>query len=400
MRHQGCSGKLQKYAEEVKQFERSLEERHRREMQREMAEYLESLDRKASEEFVKRGGYESKGLKKRRIVTSVGVVEVRVRCYEHRGGHRGYPLRDLCGIGSETARARERCVRLAVERPYGWSAELLRGEMGIAISRMRLWKIVQQEGKRTHQELEAARVQMYEQARTGPEPSPSKRPAVIEIDGTMLASREAGERDQYGRKRMEVKIGVLFRGTERSSRRRRKTVDRTVYARVAEAEEFGEQWYVRCRQAGLRTGESVELIADGSGWIQTIRQAQFPGSGYTLDLYHLKEKARTVLLEHQYQYFCRLVKTGLSQMALDYLKSLRPSDEPHREALVQFQQYLQQNRDGIHYEPGAIWGSGVVEKIADVVVGKRMKRQGMVWSRSGANNLLALRCQRINAIAA
>ena len=87
-------------------------------------------------------------------------------------------------------------------------------------------------------------------------------------------------------------------------------------------------------------------------------------------------------------------------MALEYLDRLRPSDDRHREALQQFRDYLQQNREGLHYEPGEVWGSGVMEKMADVVVGKRMKRQGMVWSRAGTNNLLALRSQYLNTIAA
>lgn len=400
MRHTGCTKKLQKYGEEIKQFERELEERHHRQMQQEMVEYLEAVDRKASAEVLQRGGYESKGLIRRKILTSVGLVTVQVRCYKHRGGHRVYPLRDVCGIGSETPRAHERCMRLVVERPYGWSAQLLREEFGMRLSRMRLWKIAQEEGEREHRQLEAQRAKIYEEARVGEESSQKKPMAIVELDGTMLASREAGERDAYGRKRMEVKVGVLFRGTKRVSSRRRKSVERTVYARVAEAEEFGEQWYTRCRRAGLSSEEPVQVIADGAGWIGSIRQAQFPRSRYTLDLYHLKQKARAVLLEHQYEYFCRLIKTNLVQTALEYLERLRPSDDRHAEALQQFRQYLEENRNGLCYRPQEIWGSGVVEKLVDVVVGKRMKRQGMSWSRSGANNLLALRCRHINAIAA
>ena len=51
----------------------------------------------------------------------------------------------------------------------------------------------------------------------------------------------------------------------------------------------------------------------------------------------------------------------------------------------------------MHYHPNDIHGSGVIEKMADLVVKKRMKRQGMRWSREGANNLLVLRAQYLNA---
>ena len=56
MRHTGCRENAHKYAEEVKEFEGELEERHRQQMREEMRAYLEVLDRKASEELVKRGG--------------------------------------------------------------------------------------------------------------------------------------------------------------------------------------------------------------------------------------------------------------------------------------------------------------------------------------------------------
>jgi hypothetical protein len=400
MRHTGCSEKIQKYGEEVKEFERQLEERHRQQQREEMQQYLEALDRKASEELLQAGGYESKGLRRRKILTSVGLVTVRVRSYKQKGGRGVYPLRELCGIESETARARQRCVRMVVERSYGWSAGVLREECGMKLSRMRLWKIAQEEGRRAQAALEGERKKIFEQARDEKESSEKKPTAVIEIDGTMLASRETGERDRYGRRRMEVKLGVMFRGRRCVGKRRRRTVDRTVYARIAEVEEFGEQWYTHCRGAGLGIGEKVHVIADGAGWIRTVRQGQFPGSRYTLDLYHLKEKARAVLVDHQYEQFCRLVRTNLVQTAMEYLHRLRPSDDRHGEALEEFRQYVEDNREGIHYEPGVIWGSGVAEKLVDVVVGKRMKRQGMTWSRSGANNLLALRSRHINAIAA
>lgn len=399
MRHTGCSQKLSKYREEVKRFERELAERHRAQMRKEMAEYLEALDRKASEEVIRRGGYESRGLRKRRILTGVGLVRVRVRYYQNRQGHRVYPLRDICGIGAETERARERCVRMVVERSYGWSAQVLREEMGMELSRMRLWKMTQEEGARAQEELEALRRRVFEEAKDDSQTQDRKPVAMIEMDGTMVASREAGERDKYGRQRMEVKLGVMFRGSRQVSPRRRKTVERTVYARVADADAFGEQWYVHCRRAGLGSQESVHVIADGAGWIRTIRQVQFSNSRYTLDLYHLKRRACEVLLDHQYQEFLRLIKAGLVPAALRYLDRLRPSDRRHREALQQFREYVEQNQDGIRYEPGEVWGSGVMEKMADVVVGKRMKRQGMIWSRAGANNLLALRSQYLNAIA-
>ncbi len=41
---------------------------------------------------------------------------------------------------------------------------------------------------------------------------------------------------------------------------------------------------------------------------------------------------------------------------------------------------------------GYFIGSGVVEAGCKVVVGQRLKQSGMLWSRKGAEHLLAIRC--------
>mgnify|MGYP001583436663 FL=1 len=388
--------KVSNWTEEVNRFEKGLEERHREQEREEMREYLEALDRQASQELLERGGYESKGLVKRTILSCAGKVRIGVHRYKHRNGHSVYPLKDLYGIGRETQRARERCIRLAIERSYGWSAETLGEEFGMKLSRMRLWKIVQEEGRREQARIEEERQRIFELAREGSMAEPP-RPAIIQMDGTMLSSRERTARDAFGRQRMEVKLGVLFRGTAAVSLRRRVTCERTVYARVTDAESFGEQWYSRCRKAGLGDEDTIHFLADGGNWIRPVRNAFFPGSAYTLDLYHLKRNAHRVLPERQVKQFISLVMTGLPQTAIDYLDHIQAMDRQHEQELDQFRDYVKANRDGLRYRRGGLNGSGVIEKMADLVVKKRMKRQGMRWSQAGANNLLALRTRALNA---
>jgi hypothetical protein len=45
---------------------------------------------------------------------------------------------------------------------------------------------------------------------------------------------------------------------------------------------------------------------------------------------------------------------------------------------------------------GFFVGSGVIEAGCKAVVGQRLKRSGMFWTVSGANNIIALRCARHN----
>ncbi|HEY6342295.1 MAG TPA: hypothetical protein VIY49_12445, partial [Bryobacteraceae bacterium] len=41
-------------------------------------------------------------------------------------------------------------------------------------------------------------------------------------------------------------------------------------------------------------------------------------------------------------------------------------------------------------------GSGVIEAGCKTVIGQRLKQSGMFWTVSGANSILALRCQHLN----
>jgi hypothetical protein len=58
--------------------------------------------------------------------------------------------------------------------------------------------------------------------------------------------------------------------------------------------------------------------------------------------------------------------------------------------------YLERNRSKMLYRTfrtaGYFIGSGVVEAGCKVVVGQRLKQSGMLWSRKGAEHLLAIRC--------
>lgn len=386
--------KVQKYWEEINTFERELEERHREMEREELRQYLEAKDREASKEVLRQGGYESKGLVERRIMTSCGVITVRVRRYRRKNGQRLYPLRDICGVDGMTGSAQSLCVRFAVERSYGWSAQTLKEVRGMGVSPMRVWRVVQEEGRKEKARMEKQRRKLFEEARGDRPAEAAGRPVIIQMDGTMIATREPTERDEFGRRHMEVKLGVMFRGTVGKARRR--TVKRWVYAQVADQDRFGEDWYTECSLHGLGSSERAHVVGDGASWIRNVQHAVFPTSSYTLDLYHLKERARRVLLDHQEKIFLSLAKANLPQTALKYLKGLRPSDSCHREQLEAFTRYVEENLNGMRYPPGEIHGSGVIEKMADLVVKKRMKRQGMTWSRSGANNILTLRAHTIN----
>lgn len=68
--------------------------------------------------------------------------------------------------------------------------------------------------------------------------------------------------------------------------------------------------------------------------------------------------------------------------------------------------YIENNSDGLYASRSLkgsveakkvlVSSSGAMEKNMDVVIGRRFKRQGMSWTKEGANNLLKLRILRYN----
>jgi hypothetical protein len=399
MTPEGAQKKVDKGKEEFKRFEEELVERHRGEMKREIAKKLEELDEEASQELLKTGRYVDKGKVRRKVQTSVGVVGVRIKRLKRKGRSGSmYALFGVCGISRVTERAQQQCVQVAIGQSYETSRETLKQLTGMEMGRMGIWKVIQLRGNEERERVEEQRRKVFEFGEIPRTDKATKKAVIVQMDGTMVASREVtGVEEVRGKRKMEVKLGVAFTGTRVVGRNRRRTQERMVYGEIAPAEEFGERWYGECLRHGIEPETKVHFLGDGAGWIRNLQQSVHPGSRYTLDAYHLRKAAREVLTERQYEQFCSLVWGDRQPTeALSYVRRLHPSDGEHAFELGRFCQYLERNLDGMRYDRPGMVGSGVVEKAADIVVGRRMKRRGMSWSRKGANNLLALRVRSLN----
>jgi hypothetical protein len=263
---------------------------------------------------------------------------------------------------------------------------------------MGIWKVIQESGEAERKDQELQREAMFEQGVLPSDGQPHKDKAVVEVDGILIGARREVLESQTvaGVRRMEVKAGVAFSSVSQQSPRRRCTVGRSIHARISSAEEFAEGWYVHCLQHGIDEQTSVHVLGDGASWIRTVRAQSFPGSRYTLDLCHVRRNARSVLTDRQYKEFSRLIWSGSGDEMISYVRRLRPSDAAHQEELHSFQEYLEANREGLVYRRGKLNGSGVIEKTVDILVARRMKRRGMLWSKDGANNIIALRALALN----
>ena len=87
---------------------------------------------------------------------------------------------------------------------------------------------------------------------------------------------------------------------------------------------------------------------------------------------------------------------GLIRSLAYHRRKLRKGTERHRQATTELG-YLRNNRDKMDYaiysSLGLIVGSGPVEAAAKTLVGHRLKRSGMRWTRQGGQQILNLRVQ-------
>jgi hypothetical protein len=194
MAREGAQEKISSGREEFKRFEEKAAERHREQVLEELGQKLEEMDRKASGELLASGRYIDKGYVRRSVETSVGRLWVRLKRFKRRKrGGSVYALFDVCGVGRVSDRAEEHCVQVAVGQSYETSRETLRRLSGMTMSRMGIWKAVQRKGKQERERVEEQRRKIFEHGEIPLSQRPTKKAAVVEIDGVLVGTREVTE---------------------------------------------------------------------------------------------------------------------------------------------------------------------------------------------------------------
>ncbi len=156
------------------------------------------------------------------------------------------------------------------------------------------------------------------------------------------------------------------------------------------------------------------VLADGQReiWRTVDRQPVFDGFTRILDFYHATQhlsKAAEHLFgklsaqarrwyrswRHKLRHEPGAVQ-GLIRSLAYHRRKLREGSERHRAVTTELG-YFRNNRDKMDYagyrEAGLILSSGPVEAAAKTLVGHRLKRSGMRWTRQGGQRILNLRAQ-------
>jgi hypothetical protein len=379
-------------------FEEKLIAAIRQEIVIVIGRYLESLDKEWSNQFEREhSDYRYSGKVSRIIRFYFGEIHIKRSRYCCKDKKDVYPLDLFLPSGMLSKKVTEIAIDLSTEIPYARSSRFLQEILGVKFSGKGIWHLVQRKGLEERAVHEAERTRIFEDARDSypqdwQDRNKPRLPVYIELDGTMVASRESGE------ERFEVKSGIMYRDIRQIGKSRYRLMDKKVYSSADNSVVFGERFYAFCRKHGLPESASKVFLSDGAGWLRTTAEYVFPLAEKRLDLYHLKKACSKVLNEEEMDIINQMIYNQSSELLIETIHTMLQSKNLTIKEQTDLLTYISQNRDSMNYSRENRNGSGGIEKNIGIHVGRRCKKQGMSWSHEGINNLLALRSKKLNQL--
>lgn len=206
----------------------------------------------------------------------------------------------------------------------------------------------------------------------------------------------------------EAKLGCVFTQTTVDDKGRpvRDPSSTTYVGAIETSEEFGPRIYAEARRRGLDRAKKAVVIADGAIWIWNLVRIHFPGAIEIVDLYHAREHlwklgAKLFPVDEVgrkrwvTRFQNKLDNGNINRLVAD-LRAFPASNDELRKAINTEADYYEKNAHRMQYpefrRQGLFVGSGVIEAGCKTVIGSRLKMSGMFWTVTGANAILALRC--------
>jgi len=338
------------------------------------------------------------------------------------------PLLDLLGVepGRISGSLARLLALLAVVAPYTLAAELARLLLGVEISPMGVWKVVQRLGESTARYSDALSQYHADSRSEGASTREAPPAVVLSVDGSMLGMQV---RQQRRRRQgcetlpplppveegqfQEVKTGVLLLPSERveTAPGRHSVVRRFLVSCLGNADDIFRHLYAQLRELGwLDTSNTVVVIVgDGAEWIWN-RATLFVRRCEILDFWHAMEHAwgfarlnygeGSQQADRWVHQIAEDLRAGKVQEVIARLQRMRPKTPELREKLQGLIAYYSEHAGRMRYDEylrlGYGIGSGAVESAHKQVVHARFRQAGMRWSEAGARRLLALRLLLLN----
>lgn len=357
---------------------------------------------------VLRPGEERAGYRSKAVLVNLGWMELRrPYLYDPGRGQGRCPLDSAWGLVDSYSPEvlRLACRAAALAGSYEAASQDLLTYGGLQIDARQVQRLVSQV---------APVMNRWRQAQ-GPLPHATAGEVMcIGTEGTGAPMRRRYLRGRKGKqggraRTREVKVGTVFthRKPEQPQQRPERDYGSTTYlAAIVSADDFGPLLRQEAIRRGMGSAKTVVFLGDGAVWVWKLARLNFPGAVCILDYYHACEHLSllaaalygegTALTQRRYRLWKKwLLKDKVTDIISQAKDDLPQETGARKLAKVQIG-YFERNRSKMLYRTfrtaGYFIGSGVVEAGCKVVVGQRLKQSGMLWSRKGAEHLLAIRC--------
>lgn len=260
-------------------------------------------------------------------------------------------------------------------------------------------------------------------------PMPEGDTLVVSVDGVNVPMRQAGVKTGRPAERPGVGKGSLTKTVWREAGVGTISIYRAGDGEERRPERLATKYLARMPEAGMKTlfaqqgwavweltkerqFQEIVVLCDGkpSLWTTIEEDPLYKGATLILDFYHVaehlskaaeaifgKKKRAAIRWYEKYKALLREDRGGLDSLLRSlryYRRSLRVGTERHQ-VVDRVIRYFGRNRDRMKYAEfrarGLPIGSGVVEAACKTIVGARLKKSGMRWSRDGAQHVLNLR---------
>ena len=236
----------------------------------------------------------------------------------------------------------------------------------------------------------------------------------VGTDGTGAPMRRREVRGRKGKhggraRTREVKVGTVFthrKPNQPDQRPERDYASTTYLAAIVSADQFGPLLRAEAIRRGMAKAKVVVFLGDGAVWVWKLARLNFPHAVCILDYYHACEHLNllsatlygegSALAKRRFRQWRKaLLKDKVAQVIAQAKADLPTKAQARKSAqkqIASFERNHSKMLDQTFRAAGYFIGSGVVEAGCKTVVGQRLKQSGMLWSRKGASDLLAVRC--------
>ena len=327
------------------------------------------------------------GREKRSLVTEQGYISYRRRVYRDENGKRRKPLDELLGLQPyqrNSVHVEEMGCEMAADSSYRRAADWLSEMVKTPISASSIGRMVHKMG---------ASVEATENTfRSEAAGSIFAKILYAESDGVWIHLQD---KHKPGRKRAEVKVGIMYTGKKAIAPKRCACENKAVLTQLGGTT---EEWRLKWRELAdstynLAAAQLLVVGGDGASWVRQSFDYVGGKQAALLDRFHL---VRAV-----HQAFAKVMDTDalletLTQEGFEAVEAELKAEIKGKPERLKVYQYLKNNADSLvalkyRYPADLPFCTlGAIEGNVDKLVRQRMRGRGMSWSRQGAIAMLAI----------